>query len=131
MLLLDDDVQRIKDLGFTESYFAVDSDDGFKMLKNGDQGRCVFHDGNQCTIYANRPAGCKLYPVIYDERIDRLVKDRSCPFRTEFDLSLKAKQEITDVYYGLMQERQHNKTRRGKDASTTFNSSDSHDKSKG
>ena len=126
MVLLDDDVQRIRDLGFKESYFAADSDDGFKMLKNGVQGRCVFHDGKQCTIYTKRPAGCKLYPVIYDENIDRPVKDRLCPFRSEFDLSLKGKQEVTDVYYGLMQERQHNKTRRGEDASTTFLNSLTH-----
>ncbi len=105
MLLLNDDVKRIVGLGFDESYFAIESD-GFKMLKNSSKGRCVFHDGKQCTIYANRPAGCKLYPVVYNEDLNRAVKDRLCPFRTEFDLSSEAKEELDDVYLTLMEERQ-------------------------
>jgi uncharacterized protein len=112
MLLLDDDVRRIKDLGFEESCFAIYSH-GFKMLKNSGQGRCVFHDGKRCTIYENRPAGCRLYPVIYDENTNRPVKDRLCPFRAEFDLSWKAKQQMTDVYHSLMIQRQNNKISQG------------------
>jgi uncharacterized protein len=109
MLLLDDDVQRIVGLGFEESYFARTSSDGFKMLKNSNLGRCVFHDGKKCVIYPDRPAGCKLYPVIFNENQNRPVKDRLCPFRTEFDLTLEAKQEITDAYFRLMDERQPNR----------------------
>jgi uncharacterized protein len=104
MPLLDDDVQRIVALGFEESYFTTNSD-GFEVLKNSDQGRCVFHDGKQCTIYANRPAGCKLYPIIFNENLNRPVKDRLCPFRAEFDLSLESKQELTNVYHRLMREK--------------------------
>jgi uncharacterized protein len=103
MLLLDDDVKRIIGLGFDESYFVRDSD-GFKMLKNSSYGRCVFHDGKQCTIYANRPAGCRLYPIMFDENQNRPVKDRLCPHRSEFDLSLEAKQELTSVYLRLIDE---------------------------
>jgi Fe-S-cluster containining protein len=104
MLLLDDDVKRIKGLGFEESHFVRDSD-GFKMLKNSSYGRCVFHDGKQCTIYANRPAGCRLYPIIFNENTNRPVKDSLCPFRSEFNLSLEAKQELTTVYHSLIDER--------------------------
>ena len=117
MLLLEDDVQRIVGLGFKEDSFAVGSE-GFKMLRNK-KGRCVFHDGKQCTIYSDRPAGCKLYPVIFDMDLDQPVKDELCPFREEFDLSSKAKQELSVVYAKLMDERQttitekknHNKTK--------------------
>jgi Fe-S-cluster containining protein len=104
MLLLDEDVRRIIGLGFEKSYF-VTSSDGFKMLKNSSEGRCVFHDGKLCTIYANRPSGCKLYPVIFNENLNRPVKDRLCPYSPEFDLTLEAKQELTDVYLRLMEEK--------------------------
>ena len=105
MLLLEDDVQRIVSLGFKGGSFAVESD-GFKMLRNSSGGgRCVFHDGKQCTIYSNRPAGCRLYPIIFDEDLNHPVKDLSCPYRDEFDLPLKAKRELSDVYLKLIDER--------------------------
>jgi len=104
MLLLEADVHRIVGLGFKEGSFAVESD-GFKMLRNGSSGRCVFHDGKQCTIYSNRPAGCRLYPIIFDEDSNHPVKDGSCPYSDEFDLTLKAKRELSGVYPRLMDER--------------------------
>jgi Fe-S-cluster containining protein len=107
MLLLEDDVQRIIGLGFKESSFAVESDD-FKMLRNGGGGRCVFHDGKQCSIYPNRPAGCRLYPIIFDGDLDHPVKDESCPYRDEFDLSLKAKRKLSDICLKLIEERESN-----------------------
>lgn len=104
MLLLEADVQRIVSLGFKEISFTVESD-GFKMLRNSSSGRCVFHDGKQCTIYSNRPAGCRLYPIIFDEDLDHPVKDGLCPYRDEFDLSLEAKRELSGVYPKLIEER--------------------------
>ncbi len=105
MLLLEDDVQRIVGLGFKEGSFAVESD-GFKMLRNSSKGRCVFHDGKQCTIYPNRPAGCRVYPIIFDEDLNRPVKDKLCPYRDEFDLSLEVRRELADVYLELIDERE-------------------------
>jgi uncharacterized protein len=104
MLLLDDDVKRIVGLGFEESDFAISSD-GFKMLRNSSKGRCVFHDGKQCTIYANRPVGCRLYPLVFNENLNRPVKDRLCPFRAEFAASSEDKQKLREVYQKLMDER--------------------------
>ncbi|MHB8566742.1 MAG: YkgJ family cysteine cluster protein [Nitrososphaerales archaeon] len=104
MPLLDEDVKRIIGLGFKEQYFAARSK-GFKVLKNSSEGRCVFHDGKQCTIYENRPAGCKLYPIIFDEDLSLPVRDELCPYRNEFGLSAKAKKELTEVYVNLISER--------------------------
>jgi Fe-S-cluster containining protein len=106
MILSEDDVQRIVNLGFKEGSFMVESD-GFKVLRNS-SGRCVFHDGKQCTIYSNRPAGCRLYPIIFDEDLNRPVKDRLCPYADEFDLSLKAKRELSDIHLKLIEERKSN-----------------------
>ena len=100
-------MKRIVGLGFKESSFAVESD-GFKMLRNSSSGRCVFHDGKKCTIYSNRPAGCRLYPIIFDEDLNPPVKDGFCPYRDEFDLSLKDKRELSDVYLKLIDEREAN-----------------------
>jgi uncharacterized protein len=104
MMLLDEDVSRIKELGYEESDFATWSD-GFRILKNSREDRCVFHDGKQCTIYENRPAGCKLYPVIYDEDLKLAMKDIDCPYRNEFNLSRKCKRELSSVYSRLITEK--------------------------
>jgi hypothetical protein len=94
MLLLKDDVRRIVSLGFKEDFFTVEFR-GFKFLRNNN-GRCVFHNGEQCTIYSNRPLGCRLYPVM----------DRLCPFRAEFPFSFKARPESSKLYLKLIGERQ-------------------------
>ncbi len=104
MLLLDEDVKRIAALGYKEEFFANGAE-GFKVLKNSRAGRCVFHDGAKCTIYENRPKGCKLYPIIFDENSMSAVKDDLCPYRNEFALSAKAKKELSEVYPQLLNER--------------------------
>jgi Fe-S-cluster containining protein len=109
MPLLKEDILRIVKLGFKEEYFAVESK-GFRVLRNSDKGRCVFHDGERCTIYANRPSGCRLYPVIFDENLNHAVKDEFCPFRSEFSLSLANKKELSKVYFKLMDEKEERKT---------------------
>ena len=104
MLLLDEDVRRISELGYAEDFFSKVTPDGFKLLKNGKEGRCVFHDGTNCTIYDNRPKGCKLYPIIFNEASMSAVKDDFCPFRAEFKLSTKAKMELSNIYPRLLSE---------------------------
>ena len=104
MMLLEEDVNRIVGLGYKEDFFAAGSD-GFKVLINNSAGRCVFHDGKRCTIYENRPNGCKLYPVIFDEDLMSAVRDGLCPYRGEFELSSKAREELSGVYRRLIAER--------------------------
>jgi len=104
MVLLKDDVRRIVSLGFKEDFFAVEFR-GFRKLRNYN-GRCIFHDGEQCTIYPSRPSGCRLYPVIFDEDLNHPVMDSLCPFRAEFPLSSKARRETSKLYLRLIGERQ-------------------------
>ena len=72
-------IERIKKLGFPEEYF-VDRRGRIPRLKNVD-GHCVFLDpeSNACTIYPDRPEGCRLYPLVYDVESDRVVVDPLCP----------------------------------------------------
>lgn len=85
MPLSNEDVERIKGLGFEFDFFVV-SRNGWLQLKNSD-GRCVFNDGKQCLIYSNRPEGCKLYPITYDEDEKCVVLDEDCPHRDSFKIS--------------------------------------------
>jgi Fe-S-cluster containining protein len=73
------DIERIKRLGFTEESF-VDRRSRIPRLKNVD-GHCVFLDPtmNSCTIYPDRPEGCRLYPLVYEEESDRVTVDPLCP----------------------------------------------------
>ena len=85
MPLSNGDIEQIKGLGFDYDYFVV-SRDGQLQLKNYG-GRCVFNDGKQCLIYENRPEGCKLYPIVYDEDKNCAVLDEDCPHRNSFKIS--------------------------------------------
>jgi uncharacterized protein len=104
MFLLDEDIERITGLGYDEQFF-VEPLEGFKVLKNSNAGRCVFHDGTKCTIYENRPKGCKLYPIIFDVEDKSAVKDTFCPYRDEFSVTREAKRELPIVYSQLVAER--------------------------
>jgi len=103
MMLLDEDISRITALGRTEQSFVRLSADGFKILKNNG-GRCVFHDGKGCIIYENRPVGCKLYPIIFNERAMSAVKDHLCPYRDEFGISKSSRRKLSSVYHKLIDE---------------------------
>ena len=68
MLLSADDIERLEGKGFRKMFFARFDKAGYAKLRNR-QGTCVFYDveKRRCKVYANRPLGCRLYPVIYDE----------------------------------------------------------------
>lgn len=104
MLLLDVDIHRITGLGYETELFAREAK-GFKILKNSRYGRCVFHDGTQCTIYKDRPKGCMVYPIIFDVDSKSAVKDNLCPHMDEFDVPMKTKLQLLDVYTQLQSER--------------------------
>ena len=67
------------------------------MLKNR-EGYCVFYDlkNRKCSVYGDRPAGCRVYPVILDEEIG-IILDDICQSRstiTKEEKNLKGKQVI-------------------------------------
>jgi len=95
MLLSNDDIERIMELGFDPKFFVVEKN-GLLHLKNHD-GRCVFHDGTKCLIYKNRPDGCRLYPVIFDMDRGCAVLDDDCPYKNKFHLSDKSVKKLYDV----------------------------------
>jgi uncharacterized protein len=68
MLLSKKDIKRLQKRGFEEKDFARFDKQGYATLKNRD-GYCVFYDlkNRQCSVYVDRPSGCRVYPVIVDE----------------------------------------------------------------
>jgi len=103
MPLSNGDIERIKGLGFDYDSFVVNIN-GWLQLKNY-EGRCVFNDGRQCLIYENRPEGCKIYPITYDEDKNCAVLDEDCPHRNSFKISEVELELVSSLVIKLKKER--------------------------
>jgi Fe-S-cluster containining protein len=68
MLLAIKDIRRLEKKGFSLNHFTEFDKQGYAVLKNRN-GYCVFYDlkRHQCSVYSDRPSGCRVYPVIFDE----------------------------------------------------------------
>ena len=95
MELSSSDIVRIKGLGFSEDFFIVKKD-GNRQLKNM-SGRCVFHNGQRCTIYNDRPEGCRLYPAIFYEDTGETGLDSYCPNYRKFPLTPFISREVINL----------------------------------
>lgn len=107
MPLLKKDIARIKNLEIKYDYFVINND-GWLQLKNYN-GKCVFNDGEQCTIYEKRPEGCQLYPIIYDEEKNCATLDEVCPHGREFRISKIKLANIRSLILRLNDERSRRK----------------------
>jgi uncharacterized protein len=78
MLLSKKDIKRLEDRGYSKNQFVSYDTSGYATLKNRD-GYCMFYDlsKRQCSEYENRPSGCRVYPVIFDEE-EGIVLDTIC-----------------------------------------------------
>jgi len=103
MPLCNSDIARIRDLGFSEDSFVVRRN-GNRQLRNL-SGRCVFHDGQQCTIYNSRPEGCQLYPAIFLESRQEVVLDSYCPHHEEFQLTAITSRRVIRLVQELDEEK--------------------------
>lgn len=97
MLLSNQDIARLEKKGFSVESFVRFDNSGYAILRNR-RGYCFFYNHKQrrCTVYADRPSGCRVYPVILDEDIG-IVTDYICSAResiTEQEKIRKGKQVI-------------------------------------
>lgn len=104
MLLLEEDVERIWKMGFEYEYFVINRD-GWLYLRNV-EGMCVFNNGEKCLIYENRPLGCRLYPLVYDEDYGIVTLDEYCPHRNEFKVPRVDKDKVLLFVAKLKRERE-------------------------
>lgn len=83
MLLTSSDVERITtNTRLKIEDFAFMNDEGWYQLKNVN-GHCVFLDErtNRCVINDFKPAGCRVYPIIFDvDQHQCVLDDETCPF---------------------------------------------------
>ena len=81
MLLTNADIERLERKGYSKEFFVQFDSEGYAKLRNL-HGHCVFYDAEKqrCKVYRDRPLGCRLYPVIYDET-KGIVVDSICPTR--------------------------------------------------
>jgi len=89
MLLSKKDIKRLEEKGFSENQFVQYDRQGYAQLKNRD-GYCIFYDlkNRLCSVYVDRPAGCRVYPVILDEEVG-IILDEICESRNSITLSEK------------------------------------------
>ena len=74
------DVERLEALGHDRQGFS-EVEDGFTFLANVD-GRCFFLDAEgSCSVYEDRPEGCRLYPLVMNEDMAEFRLDDLCPHR--------------------------------------------------
>jgi hypothetical protein len=97
MLLAEKDIKRLAKRGFSESFFVRINKQSYAQLKNRD-GYCVFYDAEKrrCSVYVDRPSGCRVYPVILDEK-KGIILDAICQSRdtvTDAEKSVKGKRVI-------------------------------------
>jgi hypothetical protein len=97
MLLTEKDIDRLVNRGFSKSFFVKFDKEGYAQLKNR-EGYCVFYDAKKrrCSVYADRPSGCRVYPVIFDEQ-KGIILDDICQSRntvTDAEKSVKGKRVI-------------------------------------
>ena len=83
MTLTNEDIERISALGYSDFYIYVN---GYLQLKNV-QGHCFFLKQDLCEINDNKPAGCRLYPLIMDIDTGELFLHDYCPYNDEFEFS--------------------------------------------
>jgi Fe-S-cluster containining protein len=90
MLLSNQDIKRLEKKGFHKKFFVKTDKTGYAQLKNLN-GYCVFYDvkSQRCKVYADRPSGCQVYPVILDEAIGIIVDD-ICPEKDSISNEEKA-----------------------------------------
>ena len=103
MPLSNSHIIRIRNIGFSENFFIVKRN-GNQQLRNS-AGRCVFHNGERCTIYNDRPEGCRLYPIIFDLYMGESVSDAHCPHHEEFQFTPSISCEVIRLVRKLDLER--------------------------
>jgi len=76
MLLANADIERLERKGYSKQFFVQFDRDGYAKLRN-QNGHCVFYNvkKRRCNVRADRPLGCRIYPVVYDEAKGILVDD--------------------------------------------------------
>jgi Fe-S-cluster containining protein len=72
------DIKRIVKQGYRYKDFVIRRKRD-RYLKN-QSGKCAFLGDNGCEIYSIRPNGCRLYPLVYNEKTNQAIIHDFCPY---------------------------------------------------
>ena len=102
---------RLSALGHDPQAFSRVGEDGMRCLRTvapqaeGMPGRpCFFLKEGRCSVYADRPEGCRIYPFVMQAEDGRVVRDEDCPFRQEFPRDLGLERRLKRVVLTLRRE---------------------------
>ncbi len=84
MTLTEADVRRLRARGYT-GFWRQTSTGDLQLLNRG--GRCVFLTTHGCSVYDDRPEGCRLYPLVLDTERDVVRHDGFCPVADRFPIT--------------------------------------------
>lgn len=119
MPLMQEDVDRLAGLGHDPALFSERDEDGQLRLRTvdapeGAPGRpCFFLKEGRCSVYSDRPAGCRIFPFVLNESA-RIVRDEECPHRHEFPMDVAARRRILRI--GVQIGRETREAKRGRRA---------------
>jgi Fe-S-cluster containining protein len=87
MSLTHQDIHRIIKAGYQPSAFIIHKEGEWRLANQQERGHCVFLNDNKCQIYEDRPTGCRIYPLVFNETWKLAVIDSLCPFSNEFQIT--------------------------------------------
>jgi len=105
MVLSKEDIVRIIECGNSQEDFCIQDEEGWIRLLNSN-GRCVFHTGEKCSIYSQRPLGCRLYPIVFDLDLEEPIYDEECPHPQHFKMDDATIQLLVSHVITLIKERE-------------------------
>ncbi|HVL49168.1 MAG TPA: YkgJ family cysteine cluster protein [Candidatus Thermoplasmatota archaeon] len=124
MLLTEEDIARLEAKGHARERFVEIDGEGFASLRNvpaaaPDEGHhCVFltktggapegadpdhKPGWTCGVYADRPQGCRHYPLALTPE-GRMVRDDECPHRAAFSIPPDGQRRLRALYNVVLKE---------------------------
>jgi len=103
MPLTEADAARLEALGHKRADFSLVNDEGVLQLRNV-EGACFFLKDEKCSVYAERPQGCRIYPFVMTEDGARVLRDEDCPHRREFPHDASALRRIRIIHGTLARE---------------------------
>ena len=97
------DIERISGQGYRFKDYVLKRKRE-RFLRNSN-GRCVFLGDDGCKIYSFRPEGCRLYPLVYDEKNKKAVVHDLCPYGLEFKVSGEDREKLHAFFKKLSKKR--------------------------
>lgn len=104
MPLSEGDMARLEALGHARDDFSILDDEWVPQLRVVD-GACFFlgADG-KCTVYNDRPEGCRLYPLVWDRDAGRVIRDDFCPWSREFAVPASSEWDLMELLHTIRHE---------------------------